>query len=444
MISTRDVKSDAFRIMNDAINAVKPSSLMRQEIKYDGEFLWVGNIKYDLKIYNEIYVIGGGKASAHMAQHLEEILKTNITKGIVSTKYGHTTQCDIIDIYEAGHPVVDDKGLNATSKILDLLEETTEQDLVICLLSGGGSALLENLPGQITLEEVQKTSELLLSSGANIDEMNIVRKHLSKVKGGKLMKRIHPSNCLTLIISDVAGDKLETIASGTTYYDNSTFADTLQIIEKYGLSRRLPKNIMKYIKKGNKGEYEETIKYGDKIFERVNNVILGKNLTALEKANETAELMNYNTLILNSKMEGESRKTAKEIAGIVKQIKYSGEPVKKPACLLIGGETTVTLRGKGKGGRNQEFALSALYHLQEELDNTILLSCGTDGTDGPTDAAGAFADKSIVDKTKEVELNPAGFLENNNSYEFFERTGGLIKTGPTGTNVMDIVIALIQ
>lgn len=437
------LKSDAFRIMNDAINAVKPSSLMKDRLLLEGRLFKVNDLVYDLDKYKDVYVIGAGKASAYMAQHLEEILGTGITGGIISTKYGHSAVCTNVDVFEAGHPVIDESSLNVTSKIIGLLENTTERDLVICLLSGGGSALLESLPERIELNEVKKTFELLLSSGADIKEMNVVRKHISQVKGGKLLKRVYPSECLTLIISDVVGDKLETIASGPTYYDSSTFSDSVQILDKYDLTNKLPAKITEYLQKGVKGRVEETLKQSDSFLSKVNNIILGNNLLALKKAGETAESLNYNTLFVSSMIEGESKEAAKVISGIIKQIKYSDFPVKKPACLLLGGETTVTLRGKGKGGRNQEFVLASLIQLKNELDDMILLSCGTDGTDGPTDAAGAFAEKGVMSKVKANNLYPLDFLNENNSYDFFEKTDGLIKTGPTGTNVMDVVIALI-
>jgi glycerate-2-kinase len=300
------------------------------------------------------------------------------------------------------------------------------------------------LPEGIELSESRKTFELLLSSGANIDEMNVVRKHLSQVKGGRLLKRIYPSECLTLIISDVVGDNLETIASGPTYFDSSTFSDAMRILDKYDLTGKLPKSVLEFFRNGVEDKVEETIKPWEDTLQKVNNIILGNNFTALESARTVAESMDYNTILLSSMMEGESGEAAKVVSGIVKQIKSNDIPVKKPACLLLGGETTVTIRGSGKGGRNQEFVLASLIQLSKEMENIFLLSCGTDGTDGPTDAAGAFVDKAVIEKVKELELNPAEFLKDNNSYEFFDKTGGLIKTGPTGTNVMDVVIILIS
>jgi glycerate-2-kinase len=378
-----------------------------------------------------------------MAQALEKLLGDYISGGLAIVKYGHSAACKRIKIREAAHPVPDENGLQATSKILEICKNAGKKDLVFCLISGGGSALLEKLPEEISLGDLQAASQRLLECGAAIEEINTIRKHISLVKGGKLARAVVPAKCLTLIISDVIGDPLEAIASGPTAPDATTFSDARAVIQKYRLKKQLPASVRGYLEKGLRGEAPETLKPGDPVFRLVENIILGSNFTALTAARKTAEALGFNTTILGSSIRGEAREAARAIAGIVQEVSATGNPVSRPACLLFGGETTVTVRGKGKGGRNQEFALAALLVLKDMPQPHILFSCGSDGTDGPTDAAGAFISPEIYRAVTAANLDPLFYLQNNDAYHFFEQAGGLIKTGPTGTNVMDIGIVLI-
>jgi len=431
-------------IINSAINSVKPSELITRKMMLEGNHLIVNNYKIDLEKHDKIFVLGTGKASAFMAYEIESLLGDKINYGIVSTKYGHSAPCKKIKIIESGHPIIDANSLKAGEEILNLAKETTENDLVICLLSGGGSALLEKLPSEISLQELQIIFNLLLNSGANIEEMNIVRRHLSKIKGGQLAAAIFPATSVSLIISDVINDPIEAIAGGVTSPDPSTFKDALNILSKYDLIDLTPHNVLNYILDGVEGKNPETIKPNNKIFERTNNFILGNNKEALLNAKTKAESLGYNTLIYSANIQGEARVIGKFSAELAKKIFYENKPLSPPACLLIGGETTVTIKGNGKGGRNQELVLSALCEMKNEKFGFLIASVGTDGTDGPTDAAGAFVNHSIIDRSVELSLNPNSFLENNDSYNFFNNIDGLIKTGPSGTNVMDIIVILVN
>ena len=435
---------DAHQIINAAINAVKPDLLIRRRVKLKDSLLHIGREKFQLSDFEKIFIIGAGKASAFMAREMEELLGQHLFYGVVSVKYGHSAPCRKIRILEAGHPVIDKNSLAATRDILEVAQQAGEKDLVLCLLSGGGSALLEQIPPNFSLPELQKVFELLLGCGANIEEINTVRKHLSLVKGGQLARAIAPATCASIILSDVIGDPLESIASGPTAPDFTTFQDAWQVIEKYQLPDKLPAAIRLYLLSGVNRNLPETLKGNDPIFKRVHNIILGSNSESLKAAGKKAATIGYNTLILSSRIQGEAREVAKVLAGVVQEIQQNNMPVKKPACLLMGGETTVTLKGKGKGGRNQELALAALLAMKNIPKKYLIASVGTDGSDGPTDAAGGIAHPGIWEEANMQKLDPQGFLQQNNAYPFLEKTGGLIKTGPTGTNVMDVIFALVR
>lgn len=438
------LKEDLYRIINSAINAVKPVELIHRKVMLEGNHLMANNIKINLNEYERIFVLGTGKASAFMAYELERLLGNKINAGIVSTKYDHSAPCEKIKIIECGHPVFDENSLRAGTEILKLAKEANENDLVICLLSGGGSSLLEKLPDEILLNELQEVFRLLLNCGANIEEMNIVRRHLSNIKGGRLAEAIFPATCISLILSDVINDPLEAIAGGVTSSDPTTFKDALNILIKYKINERIPKNILNYILEGIDGKIPETIKPGNKVFERTTNIILGNNKEALLNAKVMAESLGYNVLLYSDNIQGEAREIGKFSAEIARQIFNEDKPLPRPACFLFGGETTVSITGNGKGGRNQELALSALNEMSDVKFDYLIASIGTDGTDGPTDAAGAIASKDIMHKSIELNLDISTYLNNNDSYNFFNKVDGLIKTGPTGTNVMDITIILIN
>lgn len=400
--------------------------------------------------FSRLIIIGFGKAAYPMAEAIEDNLWKLIDIGIVITKYGHSKeqktrvkgQRSRIKVYEAGHPLPDENGLNGTEEIVRLLKDAAEQTLVVCLISGGGSALLVSPYNGITLSDKQNVTELLLKSGADIYELNSVRKHISKVKGGRLAEIAYPAKVISLILSDVIGDRFDVIASGTTSPDSTTYNDALRILKKYSLIDTTPLSVVNILRKGAEGIFPETPKKGNKIFERVVNIIIGSSKIALTAAKQKAKEMGFHAEILSSELTGEAREVGKWLARKAIETKKSGFP-QRPLCLISGGETTVTVKGKGLGGRNMELALAFAIEI-EGIDGITFLSAGTDGTDGPTDAAGAIVDGDTITKAKAIGLKPEEFLENNDSYNFFKKIDGLFVTGPTGTNVMDIQIAVVD
>ncbi len=437
------LRGDAKKIFRQGVWAADPGRIISRHVALRENVLHVGKRTYPLSRFERIFVAGTGKASATMAASLEKILGTWITSGRVNVKYGHGRKLRYIHIQEAAHPVPDENGLKGAQEIVRLLSNLTERDLVIFLISGGGSALLPSPRPGITLAEKQKVTDLLLSCGATIQEINALRKHLSLLKGGGLAKLVSPATLIALILSDVIGDPLDAIASGPTVPDSTTFDDCARILDRYELWERIPSSLALHIREGLSGKREETLKEGDPAFNKVYNLIVGNNLLAMKAAQEVAKTLGYRTLMLSSLVEGETREVAKVHATIAKEVLLSGNPIPSPACILSGGETTVTLRGKGKGGRNQEFALAAALEIAgwEEI---VVLSAGTDGTDGPTDAAGALADGRTYKRAKAMGLDPWASLKENDSYPFFEKLGDLLITGPTGTNVMDLHIILVK
>ncbi len=435
-------RKEALEIFEAGVKAVDPARAIKNHVRLEKNRLIVGEKTIDLSRFDRISVIGAGKASASMAQAMEEILGERLNSGLINTKYGHGVPLKRIQVIEAGHPVPDEAGFRGARLIVQMLEKKDEKDLIFFLISGGGSALLPYPAEGITLEDKQMVTRVLLEVGASIHEINALRKHLSLVKGGRLARLAFPSTLVSLILSDVIGDDLDSIASGPTAPDHSTFQDCLNILEKYQILERIPPVVGEIFKKGVLGEIEETPKPGDPVFERTQNLIIGSNIMAVEAAAKKAEELGYNTLILSSFIAGETRDVAGVHAAIAREILSSGNPINRPACVLSGGETTVTIRGKGKGGRNQEFSLAAAVAI-DGLRNVVVLSAGTDGTDGPTDAAGAIADGTTVARARTLGMDPGQFLRANDSYHFFVALGDLIITGPTHTNVMDLRIVLV-
>ncbi len=429
-------------IFRAGLQAVDPEEAVRRHVELMGNRLRVGEQSYPLEDFRRIIVTGAGKGTAPMAKALEEILGDRLSAGWIIVKYGHGLPLKKIQVMEAGHPMPDQAGLEAASFILDRLRECTAADLVLCAFSGGGSALTPTLLPPLSLRDKQKTTELLLGCGATINELNAVRKHLSAGKGGQLAKTAYPATVVSLFLSDVIGDPLDVIASGPTVPDPSTFADCLKIFERYGLTQALPEPVLELLKKGAQGLIEDTPKAGDAVFARVQNLVVGSNRAALIAAAAEARALGYEPMILSSYIQGEAREIALALAGIGKEMTVTGNPVSPPACILAGGETTVTIRGPGKGGRNQELALAAAIAL-EGWPRIALLSAGTDGTDGPTDAAGAFADGNTCKEALQKGINPGEYLKNNDSYNFFAPLDLLYKTGPTRTNVMDLMCLLV-
>jgi hydroxypyruvate reductase len=378
-----------------------------------------------------------------MAQAIEELLGERIFEGAIVVKDGHGLPLKGVRVHEASHPVPDQRGVQGGEDILSLVTRAKEQDLVISLLSGGGSALLVAPAPGVTLEDKQDVTRLLLACGATIHEINTVRKHLSRIKGGGLARSAHPATVVSLILSDVIGDDLDVIASGPVVPDPSTFEQAKAVLKGYGIWEKVPKSVKGHIEKGVTGEGEETAKPGDTSFQNDITVLVGTNLQALEAAKKEAGSQGYGPLILSAMVEGETREVARMHAGIAKEILASGHPIPAPACVLFGGETTVTLQGEGKGGRNMEFALASALALDGER-HVVVLSGGTDGTDGPTDAAGAIIDGETVGRARSQGLDPVNHLRQNDAYPFFQSLGDLVITGPTRTNVMDVCIMLVR
>lgn len=437
-----NLRKAADQIIDSAIKSVSPYLLINDQIKRTGDvLLFPDGSEVNLAAYNRIAVCGAGKGAAPMARAMEELLSDRVSGGDIIVKYEHLDDLQIIKLHEAAHPVPDANSLNATEILLQNIEDLKENDLVFVLLTGGGSALMESLPETITLNDLRDLSTVLLGCSATIHEINCIRKHISKIKGGQLARQIYPATCITLALSDVIGDDLSVIASGPTNPDPSTFRDALSILDKYNIHGKIPSVILEHLIKGEKGQIKETPKSEDIIFKKVKNLVLGNNRLALLKAEEKAKSLGFNTIVLTSMAEGEAREIARLIASIIKEIHMTNRPVSRPACILLGGEPTVVLRGKGKGGRNQELALAVA--MSDLNDPYLFVSCGSDGTDGPTDAAGAIVDHTTLKRSIDAGLSAQQFLAGNDAYNFFSPLGDLIKTGPTGTNVMDILFALI-
>jgi len=425
------------------VKSVDPERAVRKYVRREGRELFVGNSSYMLDRFKRIFLIGAGKGTAPMAKALEDILGPFLRHGWIVVKYGYGMSLKKTDIMEAGHPVPDEAGIKATKEILTNIQKCTDKDMIICAFSGGGSALMPAPSPPLTLDQKQKTTRLLLECGATIHEMNAIRKHLSRSKGGWLAKTAFPATLVSLILSDVIGDRLDVIASGPTVPDESTYSDCIEIIERYKLSERLPKTVREYFKKGAAGSLPETPKAGDPIFSKVQNIIVGNNRESLLAAKEKAISLGYNTIILSSQIEGEAREIARVFAAIGKEIRQAHLPISPPCCVLAGGEPTVTIQASGKGGRNQELALAFAIAI-DGWEGISFLSAGTDGTDGPTDAAGAFVNGGTCERAQQMNLNPHAFLMANDSYNFFESLKNLLKTGPTRTNVMDILCMLVE
>ncbi len=438
----QELKKTADQIIKAALNAVDPYQLIREQVIRKGDTLVVSEKEQiELSQFDRIFLCGAGKGAAPITRAMEELLSDRLDGGDIIVKYDHLAELQKINLHEAAHPVPDESGLRSTEILLTNLDNLTERDCVFVLLTGGGSALLESLPDEIKLDDLQKLSSVLLQCSATIHEINCIRKHISLIKGGQLSRKIYPARCVTLALSDVIGDDLSVIASGPTSPDPTTFDDALAILEKYDVTDKIPSVILNHLKKGSEGKIPDTPKREDQVFKKVTNIVIGNNRLALNKAKETAESLGFKTIILTSMLEGEAREIARVVASIISEVQLTGAPIKKPACILLGGEPTVKIQGTGKGGRNQELALAvALSNINEPY---VCVSVGSDGTDGPTDAAGAIVDHTTLSRAESAGLNAQEYLKNNDSYNFFAPLGDLIITGPTGTNVMDVIFALV-
>jgi len=429
-------------ILQEALRAVEPGEAVRRSMYLERDELHVRGRVYDLKDFDRIFVVGGGKAGAPMAAAVEQILGDRVTAGVVNVKYGHllppTEMPKRIIVREAGHPSPDENGCEGVRSMFELLTDLTDRDLVICVISGGGSALMVLPESGITLDDMRGLTRLLLRCGATINEMNAVRKHLDAVKGGQLARRAMPAQVISLILSDVVGNPLDVIASGPTAPDTSTFAEAIHVLKDGNIWDEVAPAIRQRLEAGLAGDIPENPKEDDPLFDRVNNVIVGSNELAALAAIERAKVLGFNAQLLSTYIEGEAREVAKVFAGLAKELARHNRPLPRPACLVAGGETTVHIRGDGKGGRNQELALASAIAL-DGWGDVMVVSLATDGTDGPTDAAGAIATDKTVGKAREKGIDAKEYLARNNSYRFFEAIGDLLLIGPTNTNVNDLI-----
>ncbi len=430
------------RILSAALEAVDPAVAIAQYVQRLDDALILGDISYSLKHIRHIYIAGAGKASAPMAALLAEMLGERLTQGLVIVKDGYaqifdSTSHPRLEILEASHPIPDARGVDATQKLIALLEKTGPRDLVLCPLSGGGSALLTAPQTGISLSEIQTLTGLLLACGATINETNSLRKHLEQVKGGQLARLAAPAQVVSLILSDVVGNPLDVIASGPTVPDSTTYQDAYQVLTRYDLVEQVPTSILAHLRKGLRDEIPESPKANQDLFSNVVNILIGSNQQAAEAALRKAEEEGFYALLLTTYLEGEASQVGRTLAAIARQVDASGHPIPRPACLIAGGETTVTLHGPGLGGRNQELALGTVQDIAG-ISQMALVALATDGGDGPTDAAGAVVTGETLARARQSGLEPADFLERNDAYHFFAPLGDLLKPGPTMTNVNDL------
>ena len=429
-------------ILNAALQAVDPTNCVTKVISKQTETVLIHDLLLKTTDYDHIYLIGTGKAVLPMAKGVQDVLGDCLTGGFLIAKHEDVQiQAQLLKSIKVSlgtHPLPSRKSVDASKKMADFLKDMTERDLVICLISGGGSALMTLPQPGISNEAIQRVNQLLLHSGATINEMNTVRKHLDQIKGGGLARMVQPARLVTLILSDVLGDPLDVIASGPTVPDSTTFKDAIEVIDRYKLRSKVPVNVLAYLEGGKAGKNPETVKSGDACLKNSDTVVIGSLNVAAQAASERASQAGFDTAILTTKLEGEAREKGEELAQELVKIIHGQHRLSKPACLIAGGETTVTVHGAGKGGRNQETALSAARCLQDVQD-CLFISLATDGEDGPTDAAGAYVDGDTIKKGEALGLSVEETLNENDAYTYLQKTGNLIKIGPTGTNVNDLV-----
>jgi glycerate 2-kinase len=441
----RILRSDAARIWSAALRAADPEPAIQKLIQRKGRVLQVDGRRLDLGEFDNVWVLGAGKAAAPMGRALEKILGQYLSGGLLSTKYGHGMPMQKLRVIEAGHPLPDKNSIASAAQMISLVnEEIRPGDLVFCVLSGGASSLLVSPAPGITLEDKLVCTKLLLNGGADIYELNAVRKHLSGIKGGGLARLLAKTKVLSLILSDVVGDDAGTIASGPLAPDPTTYSDCIEIFQKLKLFKQVPKAVRKRLEIGLAGRIIETPKRGDPVFRGIETFIVGSGAQACAASAGTAKKLGYKTLVLTSRLDGDNEAAARFHMSVAEEIVFQRRPLRRPCCIITGGETTVRITGTGKGGRNQEFALHCVRQLANLPAPCVVASLGTDGTDGPTEAAGAIADNTSLSRS--IKFG-AQFLkesiENNDSYTFFKRLGDLIITGPTRTNVMDLHVVLL-
>ncbi len=439
------LRQKARAIIDASLDAVNPALAVERAVKINGSTLLVAGRSFDLNGFKRIICVGAGKAGQPMTAALEGLLGGRLAAGKVVVKDGHGGPTSVVEIMEASHPVPDERGVAAGKAIAELLTANAGPDtLVFCLLSGGGSALMPSPAEGVSLADKQQVTKLLLASGADIGEINAIRKHLSQLKGGNLARLAGESTLITLIISDVVGDHLDVIASGPTVPDTSTWPDCKRIMNRYGIWDKAPEGVRKRVQAGLDGRIPDTPKPGEDVLDRAVNLIIASNRQAVDAAASAAEAQGLTPMVLSTTIEGETKDIARMHVAIAREVLASGQPLASPCCLLSGGETTVQLGGAdGLGGRNQEFALAAALDLAG-LDGVLALSLGTDGTDGPTDAAGAWADGQTVKRAVAAGMSTLDFMARHDAYHYFQALDDLLITGPTRTNVMDVRAVLVD
>lgn len=443
-VKQKKVRKDLLNVLDEVIEEINPEKIIQNSISLRGSKLKIENKSFNLEKYKNIYVVGAGKATYYMAYALEKILGKKISKGLVNIPEVLGKKLEFIDVNIASHPIPNQAGMHGSEKILKILNNANKDDLIIALISGGGSALLPLPFDGISLGDLKKVSELLVQSNAPIEQINIVRKHVSRIKGGRMSQLAYPATILSLYISDVVGDKLDTIASGPTVPDSSTFKDAINVLNKYSIWSKSPKSIKNHLEAGLRQKKLETPKENDKVFRtnKVFNYIVGSNKKALDIAHKKILKLGYNCHVLTSFLEGEVHDVAKVLLSVALEVKKYGKPVKKPAFIIAGGETTLDLKGDGYGGRNEELVMAGVESLEEGI---TLVSFATDGVDGqtPKPVAGAIADFSTQERSNKKNIDINKYLKNNDSYKYFKKLDELIKTGYTGINVGDIVMLVI-
>lgn len=434
-------------VLSAALQAVEPGAAIKKHLQRVGDHLIVGGSPYTLPAYKRVFLVGAGKASIPMGIAAATLLGDHLTAGMLITKEGCWVEDDQtnipgLEIFSAGHPIPNERGRQATQKIVNLLSTARADDLVLCLISGGGSALLTDPVEGISLEDIQVLTASLLRCGANVGEINTLRKHVDRVKGGGLARVAAPATVISMILSDVVGDPLDMIASGPCLPDLTTFEDALAVLQRYHLFEEAPPKIIKYLQKGVSGSIPETPKPGDHLFDRTQNIIIGSGYQAAQAGLERARGLGWNSSLLTTFLQGEARQAGRTLAAIARQVDATGEPSRRPACLIAAGETTVTVKGGGTGGRNQELALAAVPDMAG-IQEAVLVALATDGGDGPTAAAGAVVTGETLLRARSLGMEPVEYLDRNDAYHFFEPLDDLLITGPTQTNVNDLALLFL-
>lgn len=444
-----DRRGPVLAVLQAALDAVAPGPAVAAALQRNGDRLTVGGTAYDLAQFDRVFLLGFGKAAVAMGLAAAHLLADRLAAGALITKYGHAEGAAalpaVVAVYEAGHPVPDQAGVDAAQQVAALAQAAGANDLVLCVVSGGGSALLTLPAPDLTLADLQATTQALLRCGASIDEINTLRKHLEQLKGGQLARLASPATLISLVLSDVVGSPLDVIASGPTTPDSSTWAAAWEIVQRYDLAAALPQAVVQRLQAGLAGVQADTPKADDPAFTRSQTQIVADNALAARAAQARATALGFHATVLTTYVEGEAREVAKVVVALGRSVAAQGEPVTAPACLLLGGETTVHLTGTGRGGRNQELALAAALALARALegDRVVVAALATDGSDGPTDSAGGLADAGSVARGAAAGLDAAAHLANNDAYPFLTASGDLLRTGPTQTNVNDLLAVFV-